>query len=128
MDIFGGVFGKNKKQSVVTLSQPPPVPVTMAAPYAMAAEPMPMPTWNHYAQANNANPKPVSYERTLSTPLDNIPFTARPESLSGSNGQVADLTRYFRVVDRIGLFLSTPSQSDYNFRLENSIIRESQSY
>jgi len=60
-------------------------------------------------------------------PLDDVPF-----SLSSSNvailsvgSQATDLGKCFQVVDRVGTFLSTASQSDYNFSLETSVVRES---
>lgn len=63
-------------------------------------------------------------------PLDNVPFSTSSTGAAASRltagNQVTDLGRCFQVVDRIGQFLSTPSQSDYNFSLEKSVVRESQ--
>lgn len=84
-------------------------------------------TWNSHFQS------PFSHNRTPSTPMDNVPFSpsgvagGHANSSSGSHhGQPYDLGKCFQVVDRVGTFLSTPSQSDYNFSLENSVVRDSQ--
>jgi hypothetical protein len=90
-------------------------------------------TWNSHYQPQPA----VTYDapanghvRQPSTnPLDNVPFSANMGSAVSrltSGGQVTELGRYFQVVDRIGQFLSTPSQSDYNFSLERSVVRDQQ--
>src|SRR5689334_9619968 len=85
------------------------------------------------SQQNGQNPFPFSPQagqqlrRQASTlnPMDDVPFS--PSSANASRlsvgSQATDLGRCFQVVDRIGIFLSTPSQSDYNFSLENSVVR-----
>ncbi|KAI1288136.1 hypothetical protein HDE_09609 [Halotydeus destructor] len=66
---------------------------------------------------------------SVSTPMDNVPFTtgsAVGAAKIASGSQLTDLGKCFQVVDRIGVFLSTPSQSDYNFSFEHSVVRENQ--
>ncbi|CAG2100238.1 unnamed protein product [Medioppia subpectinata] len=66
--------------------------------------------------------------QTYSSPIDNIPFTTL---MSGSgndwlvdNNQRA-LNKSFETIDRIQQYLSTASQSEYSFHLENNILSES---
>jgi len=88
-------------------------------------------TWNSHYQATAV--ASASYENvaakanTNQTPIDNVPFAASTSSQAArlNHGtQLTDLGKSFQVVDRVGVFLSTPSQSDYNFSLENTVIRE----
>lgn len=87
----------------------------------------------------------ASTTNNSSSPLDNVPFAAANVSTACRLNVGAQLTelgknwirdlfaecimttragKCFHVVDRVGVFLSTPSQSDYNFQLENTVVRE----
>ena len=66
-------------------------------------------------------------------PMDNVPFVP---SIPLSNGSTSNSTMYmasdsvgncYKSLDRVQVFLSTPSQSEYNFALEKSVVRESAS-
>ena len=63
--------------------------------------------------------------RTAS-PIDNVPFTlsAGPGGAGGLGG-VDDDTEVADTLARIHQFMSNPNLSEYNFKLENSILRES---
>lgn len=67
---------------------------------------------------------PYIHQRSYSTPIDNVPFTASHAPTDSINTNV-EVAKYTETIDRIGHFLSTPSQSEYNFSLENTIISES---
>ncbi len=69
---------------------------------------------------------PYNIERSYSTPIDNLPFatTSLPLATDLVNTNF-EFNKCFATIDRIGQYLSTPSQSEYNFNLENSILSES---
>lgn len=64
-------------------------------------------------------------------PLDNVPFVPTlPLGSSGSkfctSTSASDLQQqsYYISLDRISVFLSTPSNSEYNFSLEKRVVEE----
>jgi hypothetical protein len=68
---------------------------------------------------------PYNIERSYSTPIDNLPFTPTFNMANDLVNTNFEFTKCFETIDRIGLYLSTPSQSEYNFTLENNILSES---
>lgn len=61
------------------------------------------------------------------SPIDNVPFALTAANLGGSSGgrSIDDDADISETINRIRQFVSNPSQSVYNFQLENSILRES---
>ncbi len=68
---------------------------------------------------------PYNIERSYSSPIDNLPFSPTYSMATDLVYTNFEFTKCFQTIDRIGQYLSTPSQSEYNFHLENSILSES---
>ena len=68
-------------------------------------------------------------QRTLSqsynSPIDNIPFAPINSSQELTDQNSMSVSKCFETIDRIQQYLSSKSQSEYNFQLENTILSES---
>ena len=62
--------------------------------------------------------------QSYSSPIDNIPFNLVSGRESVDNNSMS-VSKCLETIDRIQQYLSTESQSQYNFHLENTILSES---
>ncbi|XP_054163559.1 uncharacterized protein LOC128961350 [Oppia nitens] len=85
------------------------------------------------SSATTTTPIASGHQSSYISPIDNIPFTTTYGGSCGfeSVGGVYDpqnwrsLAKSFATIDRIQQYLSTSSQSEYSFHLENNILSES---
>ena len=66
----------------------------------------------------------LNHKHQNSNPIDNVPFASLINEVDMMSHSNIEMNNAFMTIDRIGMFLSTPSQSEYNFHLEKSILRE----
>ncbi|XP_015783460.1 uncharacterized protein LOC107361206 isoform X1 [Tetranychus urticae] len=133
LDLFGNVFGRSKKSSsgqtsskqettttdedfVVVPNQANP-PVTSLYPYIDFSE------LSVNGDASSTNAVKQNYDQHL-TPLDKVPFVCNT-NLPAHKFSI-ELEPYFQTIEKIDMFLTAPSMSDYNFALEKSFLSEYQ--
>jgi len=77
------------------------------------------------SSSNTNSNLPYNMEHPHSSPIDNVPFTTIYNNNTTNDTTNTDINKCFQTIDRIQQYLSTPSQSEYSFNLENSILSES---
>ncbi|XP_015783462.1 uncharacterized protein LOC107361206 isoform X2 [Tetranychus urticae] len=132
LDLFGNVFGRSKKSSSGSSSKQEPTasdedfvvvpnqanpPVTSLYPYIDFSE------LSVNGDASSTNAVKQNYDQHL-TPLDKVPFVCNT-NLPAHKFSI-ELEPYFQTIEKIDMFLTAPSMSDYNFALEKSYLSEYQ--
>ncbi|XP_053211367.1 uncharacterized protein LOC128395008 [Panonychus citri] len=129
LDLFGSVFGRSRRSGQSSGSSK-----TEGLDDGSNKDSSNKPIYPSISGNNQLDspylPRPTTastLERQLSSnysPIDGIPFVINPniQSTNQSNSTRIALETCFEKIDQIGIFLASPSQSNYNMETEKLIL------
>ena len=85
---------------------------------------MPFSSFNPAVTRNSLNINAISTSFRNASPIDNVPFSLTNVTSASTCGPDDDI-EVAEILNRIHHFVNNSNLSEYNFKLENSILRES---